>query len=155
MELTEKLRQERIGHLPLTEIIVLHENTPVAEAVARMEEKRIGCVLIEKEGRLHGLMSERDVLVKYVGGAELDATPIRDLMSTKLETLSLENTMEEAIRTMVKGGYRHVPLVDAEMKILGMIRAIDIVDYIAEHFPAEVFNLPPHPEQKIVSPEGA
>jgi CBS domain-containing protein len=155
MELAEKLRDERIGRLPLPEIIILHEIIPIAEAVARMQEKRIGCVLIEKDGKLHGLMSERDVLVKYVGGGELDSTPIRDLMSTQVETLSPDNTMEEAIQTMVRGGYRHVPLVDSNRCILGMIRAIDIVDFIAEHFPAEVFNLPPRPEQKIVSPEGA
>jgi CBS domain-containing protein len=119
MELVEKLRGERIGRLPLPEMIILHENTPVAEAVARMEEKRVGCVLVEKEGKLHGLMSERDVLVKYVGGGELDSTPIRDLMSTQVETLSPDNTMEEAIQTMVRGGYRHVPLVDSNVVYWG------------------------------------
>jgi len=155
MELTTTLRTELIRHLPLSETIIVEEETPIAEIIRKMEEKRRGCVLVEKENKLCGLVSERDILTKYIKKRMSESAPAREIMSTDLKTLSPEDTMEKAIRVMVRGGYRHVPLVDPDRKILGMVGARDIIDYIAEHFPAEVFNLPPHPEQHIASPEGA
>jgi CBS domain-containing protein len=155
MGLTETLRSEFIKHLPLPEAIVFSEETPISKVIDRMVAARRGCVLVEKGGQLHGLVSEKDILVKVVDKELPGSTPVSEIMVTRLETLSPEDTVGTAIEVMARGGYRHVPLVDADRRILGMMSARDIVSYIVEHFPAEVFNLPPLPDQKMVSPEGA
>jgi CBS domain-containing protein len=155
MELTETLRSELIKHLPLPEAIVVSEETPISEVIEKMVEARRGCVLIDRDGRLHGLASEKDILVKFVDKELPGTTPVREIMATRLETLCPEDTVGTAIQVMARGGYRHVPLADADGKILGMMSARDIVSFIVEHFPAEVFNLPPRPDQRMVSPEGA
>ena len=155
MGLTETLRSELIKHLPLPEAIVFSEETPISEVIEKMKAARRGCVLIERDGQLHGLLSEKDVVVKVVDKELPGTTPVSEIMVTRLETLCLEDTVGTAIEVMARGGYRHVPLVDADRKILGMMSARDIVSYIVEHFPSEVFNLPPRPDQKMVSPEGA
>lgn len=155
MELTQRLREMRIRHLPLPEPIVLDENDAIETLIHRLTEGNRGCVLIERDGVLHGLVSERDILCKVVDKKYPQEDPVSTIMSTELRTLSPDDTLERAVTTMTQGGYRNIPLVDEHRRILGAVAARDIIDYIAEHFPAEVFNLPPRLDQKMVSKEGA
>lgn len=155
MRLSETLERELVRHLPLPEPIILHEETSITEALRRMQEARRGCVLIQKEGKLRGLVTERDILVKYIGNREASHFTLKEIMTTSVSTLSPDASLSQAIAVMAKGGYRHVPLVDEQGAILGVVAARNLVNYIAEHFPAEVFNLPPRLEQKMESPEGA
>jgi CBS domain-containing protein len=155
MELAKTLKRELVRHLPLPDPIILAEETPIAEAIKKMQEARRGCVLIEKGSQLAGLVTERDILVKYIGSPSDTFFTLKEIMTASPTTLSPEVSLEKAIQVMTEGGYRHVPLVDSGNHILGVVSARNIVSYIAEHFPAEVFNLPPRLEQKMESPEGA
>jgi CBS domain-containing protein len=56
---------------------------------------------------------------------------------------------------MSVGGYRHVPLVDGGGRPVGVVSVKDIVDYLVEHFPREVLNIPPEPGQHVRCAEGA
>jgi len=56
---------------------------------------------------------------------------------------------------MEEGGYRHLPVVDVTGKPLGVLSVKRIVHYLAEHFPATVYNLPPDPSSVPQSAEGA
>jgi len=56
---------------------------------------------------------------------------------------------------MTERGYRHIPLLDERGRRAGMIAARDVVNYVAEHFPAEVVNLPPRLDQVFKTPGGA
>ena len=55
---------------------------------------------------------------------------------------------------MVKGGYRHVPVVDAEQRQVGLLSSRVILRFIADHFPEAVLNLPPRLNQVLSRPEG-
>ena len=55
---------------------------------------------------------------------------------------------------MWRGEYRNVPVVDEEDRIIGCVRHKDIIKYLAEHFSAQVLNLPPDPEQIALEREG-
>jgi len=155
MDLAETLRGELVKHLPLPEALVLPGEMPIIDAIHKMEEAKRGCILVGEDGKLHGLVSEKDVLVKYIGKGLPDSMPVRDIMSSRPERLSPDDTVGKVIEVMARGGYRHVPLTDSDGTIVGMVSARDIVSFIVEHFPAEVVNLPPTPDQKMVSPEGA
>jgi len=155
MELAKTLKRELVRHLSLPDPIILSEETPITEAIKQMQEARRGCVLIGKAGKLVGLVTERDILVKYIGSDSDTFFTLKEVMTASPTTLDPDVSLEKAIQVMTEGGYRHVPLVDAENHILGLVTAPNIVSYIAEHFPAEVFNLPPRLEQKMESPEGA
>ena len=155
MELTKRLRNELIRHLPLSEPIIVEEETPIASVIDQLAEGNRGCVLVEKEGQLHGLVSERDILCKVIEKKLSAREPTSKIMSTDLKILGPDDTLDKAIQVMTKGGYRHVPLVDSDRKILGIISARNLIDYISEHFPAEVFNLPPRLDQIMASKEGA
>ncbi|MGL4424211.1 MAG: CBS domain-containing protein [Gemmataceae bacterium] len=56
---------------------------------------------------------------------------------------------------MQQGGYRHLPVVDAENRPVGMLSAKRIVHYLAEHFPMAVYNQPPEPGRVPDTAEGA
>jgi CBS-domain-containing membrane protein len=55
---------------------------------------------------------------------------------------------------MQTGRYRNVPIVDEGGRLVGVVRQVDIIKYLAESFPEELLNLPPRPHQKMRQPEG-
>jgi CBS-domain-containing membrane protein len=56
---------------------------------------------------------------------------------------------------METGRYRNVPIVDDDGRILGIVRQVDILKYLAEAFPESLLNLPPRPHQTMKESEGA
>jgi CBS-domain-containing membrane protein len=56
---------------------------------------------------------------------------------------------------MQTGRYRNVPVVDSSGHLVGVVRQVDIIKYLAESFPEELLNLPPRPHQRMKEPEGA
>ncbi|MCA9416575.1 MAG: CBS domain-containing protein, partial [Candidatus Omnitrophica bacterium] len=112
MELNRRLREELIRHLPLSEPIRIEETTPISTLIDLLADQNRGCVLVEKEGRLHGLVSERDILAKVLERKMSADEPVSAIMSTEIETLRPDESLDRAIQVMTSGGYRHVPLVD-------------------------------------------
>jgi CBS domain-containing protein len=95
----------------------------VSAAVAIMRERKLDCVLVTEAGRPVGIFTEHDFL-KRIAAARRDpaATPIRDVMTAHPECLRPHDRMNYAINRMALGGYRNIPIVDAEG------RAITVVD---------------------------
>ena len=110
--------------------------------------------MVEGKGVI-GIFTERDVLTKVVEQKVDLATPIEKLMTPDPKVLKREDSVADAIRLMNQGGYRHIPIVDDQGEVQGIVRVRDIIKYLAEHFPYEVYNLPPDPRQIIRAPEGA
>jgi CBS domain-containing protein len=120
-----------------------------------MKEYRVGCVLVEKEGRLLGIFTERDILTKLVGtGYDPAKVQVDEVMTRDPETLTSDDPIAFAMQRMSVGGFRHVPLVDPNGRPVGILSVKDIVDYLAEHFPREVLNIPPEPGKQPRIPEG-
>ena len=62
--------------------------------------------------------------------------------------------MREALELMQTGRYRNVPIVDERRTLVGVVRQVDIIRYLAESFPQELLNLPPRPHQRMETSEG-
>ncbi|HSK94737.1 MAG TPA: CBS domain-containing protein [Candidatus Angelobacter sp.] len=107
------------------------------------------------DGRLRGVLTERDVFGRMVAGGVDYALPVEALMTSEPRTLRLEQTVLDAIELMQTGRYRNVPLVDDDGRLIGVVRQNDIIRYLAESFPEELLNLPPRPHQAMKEPEGA
>ena len=156
--MTEQLAaifRDSISELEPAEPICLEVGTAVAKVMELMRDKRIGCVLVTRDGVLAGIFSERDVIVKIVG-QQLDAdAPIDAYMTPNPESLGVNHAIAFALNRMSLGGYRHVPLVDAQQKPVGVVSVKDVVDYLVEHFAQGVYNLPPEPGVVPSSAEGA
>jgi len=146
---------DTIAALEPSEPICLNKAATVAEAIARMLERRqAGVLIIDDAGRLAGIFTERDLLNRIVGLSLNDDLAIGEVMTRGPRTLSPDDRIADAIHLMTEQGYRHIPLVDRDAREVGMISARDIVEFIAEHYPKEVFNLPPDPDQVLRRPEG-
>jgi CBS domain-containing protein len=136
--------------------LVVDEETSLDEALRLMREHKQGCVLATRGGKLSGIFTERDVLMKIVGTRiDLTRTPLRPYMTRDPLTLPNDASVAYALNRMVIEGFRHIPLVDAERRPVGVISMREVVEYVANSFPKEVLNLPPEPGQSFREREGA
>ncbi len=125
--------------------ICLPATATVHDAVQRMLARRqAGVLVVDDAGRLSGIFTERDVLMRVIG-RDLDArrTPLSDVMTPNPEALSLEDRVAYALHGMSVAGYRTIPIVDAEHRPVGVITVTDVVRWLADLFPEAVLNLPP------------
>ncbi len=138
-------------------IVSLERTATVADAVNAMIKDRVGAVLIVEGDVLLGLFTERDVLTRVVAaGRRPDETAIGDVMTPAPECLSFDDEMVFALNQMTVGGYRHVPILDADGRRAAVVSMRGVMDHIVEHFSTEVFNLPETPEHGVTTKrEGA
>lgn len=149
------LNTETLEQLITPDPIRLGPDEPVREAFERMQEQQRGAVLICEGGRLTGIFTERDALA-LMADDDIDLnTPIGQLMTAPPVALTGKDTVARAITRMARGGYRRLPIVDAEGWPIGFVKAGSILHFLVDHFPAIVYNLPPAPHHATVSREGA
>lgn len=111
-------------------IFSVTSETTVYEALQQMAEKNIGAVLVIDEGNLTGIFSERDYARKGIlQGRSSQSTLIKDVMTSKLITVSSEQKLEEAMLIMSEKHIRHLPVVD-EGELIGIISINDVVSSI-------------------------
>jgi CBS domain-containing protein len=108
----------------------------------------------QPDGRLVGVLTERDIFGRIVGGDVDLAKPVESMMTTTWHHLHVEETVRDAIELMQTGRYRNVPLLDDEDHLQGVVRPQDILKFLAEAFPEELLNLPPRPHQRMRKAEG-
>lgn len=156
MSVELNLRRTKIRHLQLKEMVCVAPETSLGETIATMQRRRNGCALVAAGSSLLGIFTERDLIRKVVGrGRSGLERPIRDLMTPEPAVLSPDDSLLDAVRLMNRGGYRHIPLVDSANRVCDCLSVINIVDYLLECYPQEVFSLPPRPGQNFSEPDGA
>ena len=119
----------------------------------RLRDERSVAVLVEEDGRLVGIFTERDVLNRTVLEGQLDR-PITEFMTRDVITLAADESLADAVIAMTDRRIRHIPLVDAEGRATGMIGGRDVLKMIAEYYPETLLNLPPHLDQRLSKLDG-
>ena len=111
--------------------------------------------VVDAGGKLLGVLTERDIFGRLTApGANLDQ-PVEQMMVDHPNTLHLDQPIRKAIELMQTGRFRNVPLVDEDGILIGVVRPVDVLKYLAEAFPEELLNLPPRPHQLMDATEGA
>jgi CBS domain-containing protein len=94
----------------------------LADAARKMADRGVGAVVVLEEGRLAGILTERDVLNAVAAGVTQDAT-VGERMTRHPETVESDESTDHAASLMIHGGFRHLPVVDAgEVKGILSIR---------------------------------
>ena len=119
------------------------------KVVAEMTAKGRGAVLVEDGGALVGIFTERDLLnrVDY-SDALWSHVVVRDVMTPHPMVIRPDDSLSEALRRLIQGHRRHLPIVDSRGRVLGLISVRDILTFIAGRFPEDMMNLPPHPDHE-------
>ncbi len=111
--------QRRIRELlpTLPAAVALGHQAPVRDALAVMRQKQLSCVLVVERGQLVGVFTERDVVTKVAATPlDVDHVPLRDVMQPEPECLQLDDELVYALHQMLRGAYRHVPVVDEQRR---------------------------------------
>ena len=119
-------------------VITLHPDVTLADVAKVLSEKRIGAiVLVEENGTVAGIVSERDI-VRVVGanGPESLRRVVRDVMTLKVTTCTEMTTVDEALQTMTTGRFRHLPVI-SDGRLAGLVSIGDVVKRKIEDAEAE------------------
>jgi CBS domain-containing protein len=150
------LADEKLKMLSRRDPLTVRPGTTLAECLRQIQETGTGdsVFVTDEAGHLNGVLTERDIFAKLVGAdVDLDR-PVESLMIEHPWTLHLDQPIRHAIDLMQTGRYRNVPLVDDDNVLVGVVRPVDVLKYLAEAFPEELLNLPPRPHQRMVAQEG-
>jgi CBS domain-containing protein len=101
------------------------------------------------------VFTERDVLLKVLGNAVALDDAVRLHMTPAPKMLSEGASILQAVTYMDRGGFRNVPLVDADGKPVACVRHKDIIAYLVEHFADRTLNIPSDPDRVPTSRDGA
>jgi CBS domain-containing protein len=102
----------------------------VEQAIRTMLDRRVGAVaVIDENHRVAGIFTERDVL-RRLSLDQHDARKIsvREVMTTPVEMATSGTTAAEALATMVDRHYRHLPIVDDDGRLLGMLSIRNLLE---------------------------
>jgi CBS domain-containing protein len=101
--------------------------TPVLEAIRAMAEHHVGALLVMKGEVLAGIVSERDYARKVILlGRSSSDTPVRDIMTTPVLTVSPETSVEQCMQLVTDKRVRHLPVLEAG-RVVGMVSIGDLV----------------------------
>ncbi|MCI4446476.1 MAG: CBS domain-containing protein [Pyrobaculum sp.] len=121
----------RVADIMVKEVVTAKEHDKIRDVAIRMYEKKIGSVVVvDDEGKPIGIVTERD-MVYVVARALPPDTPVWMVMTENPVVINENALVTEAMEKMRVQNIRHLPVVNAEGKLVGMISFRDIVDFTA------------------------
>ena len=117
-----------LSHKDSEAIITVTKDQSIADAVALLAEKKIGAVVVVDDARaVAGILSERDIVRGLSDrGASIMTQSVGDLMTAPVETCTRSETVDDVMRRMTEGRFRHMPVTEAG-ELVGVISIGDVV----------------------------
>ena len=119
------------------QIMSVPPDAKLSEAIKLLSERRIGAVLVMSQGRIDGILSERDI-VRVLG--ERDAAvleePVSAVMTRKVVSCRPNDTVSAIMEMMTLGKFRHLPVLDGE-RVVGLISIGDVVKWRVQEYENE------------------
>lgn len=114
-------------------------DTTVFESVQLMNEQRVGAVAVTKDDKLVGIFTERDLMIRVVlKKKDPQKTHVSDVMTGKCVSAGTDLSMGEALTLMTEHHFRHLPVVDADNKVLGLLSIRNLLHTRAEKLSQEL-----------------
>ena len=102
--------------------VTLRPSATVQDACKRMHTRKVGAVLVtDAKGKLVGIFTGRDCVRLLTKDHDSTKTLLKDAMTRNPVAMEPGRTAIEALRPMRDGGFRHVPIVDADQKVIGVV----------------------------------
>jgi CBS domain-containing protein len=114
----------------------------VFEAIQLMSDKNVGALLVVDKGRLVGIISERDYTRKVaLKGKSSKQTKVREILSQQVVRVTPSHSIEDCMRLMTEHRIRHLPVVNEEDEVVGIISIGDLVNWIISAQTSTIFQL--------------
>ncbi|WP_041536017.1 CBS domain-containing protein [Parvibaculum lavamentivorans] len=116
-----------------SDVATVSPQTTLSEVATFLTERRIGAVVVMQDRKVLGIVSERDI-VKAVArtGAQALGAPVRDVMTSRVVTCGLNDSVDELMDSMTMGRFRHLPVIE-DGELVGIVSIGDVVKHrIAE-----------------------
>ncbi len=117
-----------IGDLMTRDVLTVAPEDTLGEAAAKMTERGVGAVVVSDFGRMIGILSERDIMRAVADRVHSSEARVREWMTADPITATPDTSIEEAGRTMLENGFRHLPVVDGD-RAIGIVSIRDIADH--------------------------
>ena len=118
-------------------VLSVEPGAKLSAAIKLLSERRIGAVLVMNQGRIEGILSERDI-VRVLGerGSGVMDEPVSAVMTHKVVSCREKDTVSEIMETMTNGKFRHLPVVE-DSKVVGLISIGDVVKWRVSEYERE------------------
>ena len=110
-------------------IEVAPEDT-LGEVAERMTLKNVGAVAVKDSGRLIGILTERDLLKAMAARVHSSEARVRQWMTVDPITTSADTDVEDAARVMLEHGFRHLPVLDDDGRVIGIVSLRRVVSAV-------------------------
>lgn len=108
-------------------------DTSVLQASKTLTEQHIGCLVVMESGRLLGIVSERDIVQKVMAaGRDPGSTTVKEVMTERVITVRAVDEVPRALQTCTQQRVRHLPVVDKNESVMGIISIGDLVKQALE-----------------------
>ena len=105
--------------------------TPVIEAVRKMNQERIGALLVCENGEMVGIFTERDVLCRVVDeGRDPNGTRVVDVMTSDVVSVRPNTPVDDAMAIISERRFRHLPVV-SDSGLMGMVSSGDLTKWVS------------------------
>lgn len=102
--------------------------TSVIEAARVMREKRVGCLVVVREGRPVGVVTDRDLALRVLAeGRDPRTSTVADIVTYDPIVVGVGDALETALEKMRVHGVRRLPIVSSEGKVVGVVTADDVM----------------------------
>lgn len=124
-------------------VVTIEPTATVYEAVKLMSEKNVGSLLVlNAKGKLAGIIVERDALQRVLlAGKSARTELVQNVMTKKVVYATPEQTVDEGMALMTRHRVRHLPVLDKDHKIIGVVSMGDLVGYLSTEKDLMIRNL--------------
>lgn len=150
----EILIEKKISEIVNPKLVQAPPETTIAQAARLMQENKSGYIVVARKKRVVGLFTETDLVQKILDKSVSWTRPIKDFMNAEPAVLAISDSVGQAIDLMGKARCYYIPLVNEKKELVNVISVRTLTRFLAAFYPAEVYNLPPRPNQVSLTPEG-
>jgi CBS domain-containing protein len=122
---------KRLGDVMTREVLSVAPEDTLGEAAQKMVERDVGSAVVLDFGRLIGILTERDLLRATAGRTHSSEARVREWMTADPVTATEETSVEDAARTMLDAGFRHLPVI-ADGRAVGIVSIRDVAVWGAD-----------------------
>ena len=120
------ISRRRCSEIMTRDVRTAMRETPLSEIATMMRDGDMGAVPVVENGRLIGIVTDRDIVVRCVADGHGPDTPVSEAMTTEIFSVRPDDFVFEAIRLMGDKQVRRMPVVAEDGKLAGIISMADV-----------------------------